>query len=175
MRRLKINMEIWNNIKEIVGTTLASLFVFLDIDINVVIILGWMVAIDTFWGILKAALVSKIEFSFKILYLKFLGKLSFLFVPLTLALMAVGIGMDFKFFVEGVIKLMIVTEGISIVTNILSIKDNRPYKNGDYATKLIHFIRDYLIKFYEKIQSSFGHVKKNILEEEDKNLPNSED
>jgi len=165
----------WDSVKEWIIKAVGGLFVFLELDINVVIILAYLMVLDTFWGVIKAVTVTSIDFNFKMFYLKGLGKLSFLFIPLTLALMAKGIGLDFRIFVEGVVKIMILTEGISIITNFISIKDNKNYKNGDFATELIHFIRNYLIMFLEKIKAGFGKVKENVLEEENKNKPDNED
>lgn len=138
--------EYWIEVK----TLLYALFAFLELDINVVNVVMWLMIIDTASGIMKAIAVDKVMFNFKYLYVGILSKFVVLLIPMTLALMARGIGYDFKWAVEIVLRLIILSEGISIITNAISIKDNEVLKNRDYLSLMLNFIRKKLIELFDK-------------------------
>ena len=126
---------------------LYALFAFLDIDSEVVEILFYLMLIDTISGIWKVIRVPELRFSFKELRLGFISKLMILFIPMSVALVAKGVGFDFKGFVTIIVKLLVVEQGISIVTNGIAIKQRKDLKNEDYVSMILHAIRDYFIGF----------------------------
>jgi len=103
--------ECWNEIK----IAIYFLFVYLSIDIDVVKVLIWLMVSDTILGSLKSIFVTKIRFSFNFLLLGIVSKCALLSVPMILALAALGLGYDFKFLVEMVIKILIISETISSI------------------------------------------------------------
>lgn len=129
--------EHWEYIK----VPLYGLFAFLNVDINVVHIIMWLMFIDTFSGVIKAMAVDKVKFTFKKFYIGIMSKFVLLLIPIMLALMALGIGYDFKWAVEATLRLIILSEGISFFTNVISIKDNKLIKNKDYLSVVLNWVR----------------------------------
>jgi phage-related holin len=109
----------------------------------------WLMIIDTISGIIKAIAVDKIKFTFKIFYLGIMSKFVLLLIPITLALIALGLGYDFTWAVEATLRLIILSEGISIVTNTISIREKKVYENRDYLSIILHWVRSQLIKLFD--------------------------
>lgn len=123
-----------------VKTFLYGIFMFLDIDVNIVKILAILMAIDTVLGIFKAIRLKK-KVSFKILIFGMITKVSVLIVPMVLALTAKALSFDFSWFVNAVLNILVLSEAFSAITNVLSIKEGKPIENADFITKLLHTIR----------------------------------
>lgn len=152
----KLMPESFKEFVEPIKLLLYSLFALLNVDIDVVHIIMWLMIIDTSSGIIKALKVNKLEFTFRGFYTGLMTKFIILLIPMTLALMALGLGYDFTWAVEAVLRLIILSEGISIFTNALSIKDNRVYKNKDYLSILLHWVRNKLTKIFENTINKTG-------------------
>lgn len=117
------------------------LFVYLGIGTDIVKVLFVLMMFDSFLGILKA-LRLKQKFSFEILGWGIVGKLCLLLIPMTVALIAKALNLDFKIFLVSIFWILIVNEGISCITNIISIRIKQQIKNDDYVTKLLFIIKD---------------------------------
>jgi phage-related holin len=137
--------QYWEQIK----IPLYGLFAFLNINIDVVNVIMWLMLIDTISGVAKAVIVDKIQFTFKIFYIGIMSKFVLLLIPITLALMALGIGYDFTWAVEAVIRLIILSEGISFFTNIVSIREKKVYENRDYLSIILNWVRENLISIFD--------------------------
>ena len=135
----------WEPIK----VALYGLFAFLNVDIDVVNVIMWLMIIDTISGVIKAIAVDKIKFTFKKFYLGIMSKFVLLLIPITLALMALGVGYDFTWAVEAVIRLIILSEGISFFTNIVSIREKKVYENRDYLSIILNWVRGELISIFD--------------------------
>lgn len=122
-------------------TFIYGIFIFLDLDIDIIKILGILMAVDTVLGILKAIKFKK-QVSFKVLMWGMVTKMSVLVVPMILALVAKSLSFDFSWFVNAVLNILILSEAFSAITNILSIKQNKEIENTDFIAKLIHAIRN---------------------------------
>lgn len=144
--------DYWHEIKFVI----YALFVFLQIDFDVVKILSYLMISDTVLGTIKAVYVSKIKFTFRKLMWGFVSKCTVLTIPMILALVSQGVGFDFKWVVVVVLKVLIVSEGISAITNILSIKEKRQIENTDYISKLLHAIRNFYTKKINEFISKFN-------------------
>ncbi|CAL2092069.1 conserved membrane hypothetical protein [Tenacibaculum sp. 190524A05c] len=127
-----------------------ALFTFLGIKSDVVKILFWLMLIDTCFGIIKTLSLG-LKFKIKKLALGFISKLSILLIPMTIALIGKGLSFDFKWFVTAVMNILIVSEGISIFSNWLSIRQKKEVKNDDLITKLLNAIRNYLLRLFNTI------------------------
>ena len=103
-------------------------------------ILFYIMMSDSFLGIVKALRLGK-KFSFKILLWGLIVKMLILSIPLLLALMGKGLELDFTGFLVVVMNIIIVSESISCVTNIISIKTQKQLENTDYITMLLHIIK----------------------------------
>lgn len=123
-----------------VKSLIYAVFVYLGIKTGTVKILFYLMMIDSVLGILKALRLNY-KFSFKRLGWGMVSKLSLLFIPMILALIAKGLNLEFSLFVVAAMNILIVNEGISCITNILSIKTKKQIENNDYVTMLLQSIR----------------------------------
>jgi phage-related holin len=135
----------WEPIK----VALYSLFAFLNINIDIVNVIMWLMLIDTISGVIKAVIVDKIKFTSNKFYLGIMSKFVLLLIPITLALMALGIGYDFTWAVEATLRLIILSEGISFFTNIVSIREKKVYENRDYLSIILNWVRKNLISLFD--------------------------
>ena len=136
---------------ELIKISLYALFASLSIDVNVVEIIMYLMLIDTISGVIKTWVVKELSFGFKKFYVGILSKFTVLIIPMALALMAKGLGFDFRWVVEASLRLIILSEGISFFTNIISIKDKKIYENKDYLSILLHWVRDKLQFIFDNI------------------------
>ena len=125
------------------------LFVFLGMKTDVVRLLFYLMVIDSVLGVLKSIRLKQ-RFSFKILLWGMVTKLSILIIPMILALLGKAMTFDFTYFVVAVMNVIIVSEGISCITNIISIKSNKEIENVDYITMMLQVIKKALSKIIKK-------------------------
>lgn len=124
-----------------IKTFLYGIFMFLDIDVDIVKILAILMAIDTVLGIIKAIRLKQ-KVSFGKLMWGMITKISVLIVPMVLALAGKALSFDFTWFISAVLNILILSEAFSSITNVLSIKEGRQIENADFITKLIHTVRN---------------------------------
>ena len=108
--------------------------------------------IDSVLGILKALSVGRV-FSFRTLYWGVIAKASILLIPLIIALTAKGVGLDFTVVVHTVISIMVVSECISCVTNVISVRTKKEVDNSDYITLLLNSIKKIMTSLAQKLLS----------------------
>ena len=139
-----------------------SFFAYLGIDGSVVEILFILMCVDTLLGAIKAVSLG-IKFSFKKLLWGIVTKLSVLIIPMVIALVAKGLSFDFKWFVLAILNILIVAEGFSAISNILSIRSKKNVENVDFISMLLKAIRTGLSnivkKFLANIESGLGENK----------------
>ena len=160
---IELEQPIFGKLTEIamaVKTFLYGVFLFLDIDTDIVKILAILMAVDTVLGIFKAVRLKR-KISFKRLVWGMITKVSVLIVPMILALVARALSFDFSWFVNAVLNILVLSEAFSAITNIISIKDAKELENTDFITKLLHSIRAGLSKLINKLF--------NVINPEDKN------
>lgn len=139
--------------------TLAySIFIFLNIDVDVVQILIWLMLIDTLSGILKVFVLNR-EFNFKILLFGMCTKLLVLLIPMVVALVGKGISKtyDFTIILDCILRVLVVAEGFSAITNFYIIKTRKDVKNIDAITLLLSAIRKMLMRI---IVSTLKNINK---------------
>lgn len=129
---------------------LYGIFVYLEMDAEIVKVLFYLMVLDTFLGIIKTIVLNN-SFSFKKLALGFVSKLAVLLIPTALALMSKGLNYNFKWFVTIVMDLLIVSDGISIISNIIAIKTKKKVENFDAMTLILKSIRNRLIQLFKRI------------------------
>ncbi len=137
------------NFFNLAKSLLYALFIFLGIKTGTVMVLFALMTVDSLLGIIKALRLGK-KFSFKILAWGAVSKLTILIIPMILALMGRGLSFDFTYFVVVVLNIIIVSEGLSCITNIISIKTKKQVENSDYITVLLNTIRKALTKMVNK-------------------------
>ncbi|MCC9016491.1 MULTISPECIES: phage holin family protein [Flavobacterium] len=129
---------------------LYGIFIYLEMDAEIVKVLFYLMVLDTFLGIVKTIVLNN-PFSFKKLALGFVSKLAVLLIPTALALMSKGLNYNFKWFVTIVMDLLIVSDGISIISNIIAIKTKKEVENFDAMTLILKSIRNRLIQLFKRI------------------------
>ena len=115
-------------------------FVFLDINIDIVQVLGALMFLDTILGVIKTFVLGN-KFSFKKLLFGLLSKAAVLIVPMVLALTAKALSFDFNWFVNAVLDILVIAEAFSAITNVISIKEKKELENTDFITILLKKIR----------------------------------
>ncbi|URC12571.1 phage holin family protein [Flavobacterium sp. B183] len=129
---------------------LYGIFIYLEMDAEIVKVLFYLMVLDTFLGIVKTIVLNN-SFSFKKLALGFVSKLAVLLIPTALALMSKGLNYNFKWFVTIVMDLLIVSDSISIISNIIAIKTKKEVENFDAMTLILKSIRNRLIQLFKRI------------------------
>ncbi|OCB72107.1 hypothetical protein B0A79_12820 [Flavobacterium piscis] len=129
---------------------LYAIFIYLEIDTGIVKVLFYLMVMDTFLGIIKTIVLNN-KFSFKKLAVGFVSKLAVLVIPTALALMSKGLDYDFNWCVTIVMDLLIVSDGISIISNIIAIKTKKEVENFDAMTLILKSIRNRLIQLLKKL------------------------
>jgi phage-related holin len=125
---------------------------FLQIEIDVALILISLMCLDTLFGMIKATLIETLVFSWKALFKGLCVKLIILLIPMTVALVAKGLGMsDFKILVAIVMKALVISEGSSIWNSFLSIKKGEEIKQTDMVAVLIERISNYFKSIFDKL------------------------
>lgn len=140
-------------------------FIYLDLDVKVTQILLILMGIDTIVGILKAQRFGR-GFSFKELYFGVATKMLILAAPFVLALVGKGMNYEFKPFLEAMMRIMLVSEGVSILSSIISIKTGKEIKNYDLITSSLKYARNNLIRLGKSI---FASAEKNEEVSEENN------
>jgi len=130
-----------------------GVFMYLEMEIEIVKVLFFLMVIDTFLGVTKTIVLNN-AFSFKKLALGFVSKLALLVVPMALALMSKGLNYNFKWFVTIVMDLLIVSDGISIISNVIAIKTKKEVENFDAMTRMLKAIRNGLIQLFKRFLST---------------------
>jgi phage-related holin len=146
-KALSIPSEVWTAIK--VG--LYSLFAFLNVDLDVAHIIMWLMLIDTITGIIKSIVVGKLMFTFKAFYSGILTKFVLLLIPMLVSLTAMGLGYEFKWVIDSALRLIVLSESISVLTNIISIKQRRNIQNRDYLSLILNIIRGWMMSMFDAI------------------------
>tara|TARA_R110002020_G_scaffold392352_1_gene602609 strand:+ start:326 stop:790 length:465 start_codon:yes stop_codon:yes gene_type:complete len=127
---------------------LYGIFSYLSIDIEAFGILMILMCIDSVVGAIKSVRLGK-DFKFKIMLWGISMKLIFLMIPVTLALMARGLGYDFTIAVNIVISILTVSESYSILGNIYMAKNKVKIKRMDMISSLLITLRRLMSKLFK--------------------------
>ncbi len=136
-------MIIWRELQTLVYTALL----FLDIDVNVFAAVIGLMTIDTIMGIVKTFFVKELKFQFKQLYLGLAVKSLILLIPMSTAFVSIALGYEeYKWILEWIMKAIVISEFISIITNFLSVKQKKKIDNPDLLSIVLNKIKDKLKK-----------------------------
>lgn len=149
------------NILNFLKGVLYAVFVYLGIKTGSVKVLFYLMMLDSVLGIVKALRLGY-KFSFKRLGWGMVSKLSLLFIPMIIALIAKGLNLEFTLFVVTAMNIIIVNEGISCVTNVLSIKTGKRIENNDYVTMMLNSIRKLLTSLVQRFPGVIEGSEKDI-------------
>ena len=126
-------------------TATYLMFISLNIDIDIVKIIMWLMLFDTIFGIIKAV-VLKDEISKGILFFGLITKMLILTIPMVLALVGKGLGYDFTPLVNSVMKILVLAEGFSIISSMYSIKTKERVKDVDIISLLLSSLRKMIME-----------------------------
>jgi hypothetical protein len=131
-----------------IKTFIIMIFTFLEIRWEVTSLLAGLIMLDTITGVLK---VTRLNLGFRIseLYWGLTTKMFILLVPHLIALIGKILGLDWIYLVNLIIYVMIANDFTSILSNILSVKNKRVYRNFDFITLLFNHIKEFLRKTVE--------------------------
>ncbi len=134
---------------------LHSFLTYLQMDVEIIKVLFYLMGMDTFLGIVKTIVLGRV-FSFNKLAVGIISKLAVLLIPTALALMSIGLNYNFKWFVTIVMDLLIVSDGISIMSNIIAIKTKKEMENFDALTLILKSIRSRLIQLLKRLLTTIN-------------------
>lgn len=142
---------------------LYVVFVYLDIEIDIFKVLMSFMLIDTISGAIKVLRINYRMFSFKRLIWGLVSKMGILIIPMVVALLFKGIGQDMGVGTMLIVKILIVSEFISTISNIYTIKTGVEVRDIDIFTMLFKFLRGSALRLLTK------YTKIEIDEHKDKN------
>jgi hypothetical protein len=142
-------------------TAIYLLFVFLNVDLDIVKILSILMMADTALGAIKAVYLKDLRFTFEILLWGLISKATILTIPMVLALVALGLGFDFKWLIVLILRILVISEGISSITNILSIRKKENIENTDYISDILKGLRKFLESYLKKAVYDINKKDKN--------------
>lgn len=126
-------------------------FILAELSIQSVAILSVFLVLDVITGIISSVRVygtgklNSKTFSFGILF-KFL----ILFIPIIVVWTGKGIGLDLLMFAVWAINMLIVSEALSIIGNISTIKTGEPVKEIDAVNIILGKFKKILMSFLQR-------------------------
>jgi len=130
-------------LKELIKILIYPLFIYLQIRVEIIMILSVLMVIDSCLGGIKAVRLGQ-KFEMKVLLWGFILKQILLIIPFTIALIGKGIDYNIVMLVHVTIKIMIVSEGYSILGNIYAIKNKVNVNKLDAISMMIKSLRKIL-------------------------------
>lgn len=133
-------------------TAIYLSFIYLNIDTDIVKILMLLMAFDTGSGVLKSWKLGK-HFEFKVLFFGLCSKLVILLIPMVVALVSKGVSKSYDMspVLDVVLKVLVVSEGLSTISNFYVFKTGKDVKNIDIVTMLLSALRKWMLRFIESI------------------------
>lgn len=126
-------------------------FAYLSINVEVAKILVVLMLIDTATGFVKSLILPSEKTSFKELFAGLVVKSIMLLVPIVLALASKGLGYDFKLLPDTALRIFIVAETFSIITNFYIMKTGKKIENIDLVSQTILFFRNSLLNYFQNL------------------------
>ena len=126
-----------------------TFFALVNLNYDMAIFLFVAMMIDMFFGVSKA-IVLKERVSPKIFIIGFIAKLMLLIIPFTVAVLGIALNMEFTWTADLAVRVLLANECLSILANILSVKNKRKVENIDLVSIFIAWIRKTAISVFEK-------------------------
>lgn len=126
-----------------------TFFALVNINYDLAIFLFVAMMFDMGSGVLKAV-VLKEHVSPKIFMIGFIAKLMLLVIPFTVAVLGIALNMEFTWTADLAIRVLLANECLSILANILSVKNKKKVENIDLVSIFIGWIRKTAISTFEK-------------------------
>jgi phage-related holin len=126
--------------------TSGAVFMYsIGIDINAMYYLSILLVIDYMTGLMKASRVGESITSHKMKY-GVVSKLSIVIIPISFAITARALGLEFGAFLKIAFNLIILSELYSIVGNIYSIRTKEQLPEMEVISIIASKIRDFLTR-----------------------------
>lgn len=134
---------VWTTFKN--ATYVLAFFAYTGISHELIAILAMLMVIDTVTGVLRSYRIhGGRSITSSRLGWGVVTKLLFLTIPFVIVLVGKGAGYDLAILADWAIKVMVLSEGYSIISNILSVHRNEDMPEFDAMTFILNKIRDTL-------------------------------
>lgn len=135
-----------------------TFFALVNLNYDMAIFLFVAMMIDMFFGVSKA-IVLKERVSPKIFIIGFIAKLMLLIIPYTVAVLGIALNMEFTWTADLAVRVLLANECLSILANILSVKNKHKVENIDLVSIFIAWIRKTAISVFEKFLNNKNQNK----------------
>ena len=126
-----------------------AFFALMNINYDLAILLFAAMTLDMLLGLSKAIVLNE-KLSFKIFWTGFLVKLAILIIPFTVAILGIALKMNFEWTADFAIRVLLANECLSILANILSLKNKKKVENIDLITVFLSWIRSNALSVFER-------------------------
>ena len=121
---------------------------FVGLPIENYSILFYLMVFDIITGLIASYVIrGKHSLKSHVFTVGILSKLLIMLIPLVIALVAKGIDIDIVWFASHALSLFILSEGYSIIGNIISIRQRKYIAEFDAISWVLNFLRKGLLKF----------------------------
>jgi len=136
-----------------IGDLLKCLFyaflAIVNVNYDLAIMLFVAMSLDMVFGLSRAFILEE-KVTLKIFWFGFLTKLAILIIPFTVAVLGIALNMNFEWTADLAIRVLLANECLSILANILSLKNKKKVENIDLVTVFIKWIRTNAKSVFEK-------------------------
>jgi hypothetical protein len=157
------NLVIIKTIKTIKAMSYALLmpiFTFTGLSKEIVTILAILIALDLFTAIIRELTVTGGRFLSRTLWVGIASKGLLILIPIVLALVGKGIGMNLKWLAELSLSALIVAESYSILGNIIQTRNNdKTIDEQDAVTSVIKSLESFISTILTTVLSRLGTKK----------------
>lgn len=126
-----------------------SFFVLINLNYDLAIFLFVAMMIDMGLGVAKS-IVLKDKISPKIFLIGFAAKMILLIIPFTVAVLGIALNMKFEWTADLAVRVLLANECLSILANILSVKNKKKVENIDLVSIFIGWIRKTALTTFDK-------------------------
>ncbi|WP_353163661.1 phage holin family protein [Empedobacter brevis] len=124
-------------------------FALINLNYDLAIFLFAAMMIDMAMGVVKAIVLND-KISPRIFMFGFATKLLLLIIPFTVAVLGIALNMNFTWTADLAVRVLLANECLSILANILSVKNRKKVENIDLVTIFIGWIRKTSVSTFEK-------------------------
>lgn len=153
-------MEFINKLKAISYAVITPILTFTGIKEDIIIILSILIVFDILTAVIRELVTKEGRFKSAALWIGIGSKGLIILIPVLLALVGKGIGMDFKWFVDMSLSALVVAEAYSTLGNIVQIRKNdKSIDEQDAVTMVIKAIESVLKEIVTIMISKFKKSK----------------
>lgn len=125
-------------------------FALINLNYDMALFLFFAMMIDMFLGVVKGIILHE-KISPRIFMFGFVTKLLLLIIPFTVSVLGIALEMNFVWTADLAVRILLANECLSILANILSVKNRKKVENIDLITIFISWIRKTSVTVIEKM------------------------